>query len=1011
MAAKTTPCGTTDHTPRRPDNRAGLDQIAYRIATQPESLVRMLWKMPRQKVVDPANGDELYPLRALRTHDLADPTVSLIDAYAMATDVLSFYSERVANEGYIATATRRRSVLELARMIGYELSPGVAASAHLAFTVDTVGDPYRIVEVDVGVQAMSIPARKDQLPQIFETVEAMTARAEWNEIHARTERPQNLVLYNNAGNADDDRNGSLFIFDLDGSFDTAALADPDLVTIAAESELAPYHPLAKRIDLPAALANRIADSAANDQIEPVLHALPVDEVCLRGLGLNLRPGTRMLAVGQAGEGDVTAQQMRVVSASEDKAFGITRVVLTESGTAPKAVRRAPFFTFARLLAGRMPDRKIALDSHAVSTYVRGARWTGDGLTALVQSQAWQRTKVMALIAKILLPEPDDDDVELGLHVMRDNSGFFGATAPLWATLDYGEGSKGPYDNHDWDSGPNTIWTNAVGTLLTGKAQAFLDREIKDIQPNSWAILESSAGASLGLRVVHAAPESRADYAITGKSMGIGFETAAGGAVQPGDGQGASIYNNFRFRSTQIYAVSHYLPMSGVPLSPDMPEAMASVELDGLYLDLERGRPVALSGARLDAEGLTGRETHIISEVHHIDGVTRLFLESATAFPYERVSVRLNANVALATHGEHVEEELGSGDGRLTHQQFKLKKPPLSFVSAANEAGRASTLEIRVDGVLWAEVPALGQAGPEDSVYEVRQTDDGTTWIRFGDGVTGRRLPTGELNVRAVYRSGIGLGGEVSEEAIAQFKKKPLGIRSVVNPSPATGAADPETLDGARVNAPAAVKTLGRIVSLTDYEDFARQFAGIGKAQVRELWSGQDKVAHLTVAPEADAELVASDTVIVNLVKAIEKARDPSRPVIAQPYVRRLFTMTACIDVDPAYLQADVELAVRKELESRFGYDARMLAQPVSAAQVIAALHAVPGVVSADLDALAVLLDGDVVGTPGISLEEVLPAYPALGPGQRGTGPEFTPAELLTVLPSAIILTTREAHDA
>jgi len=449
----------------------------------------------------------------------------------------------------------------------------------------------------------------------------------------------------------------------------------------------------------------------------------------------------------------------------------------------------------------------------------------------------------------------------------------------------------------------------------------------------------------------------------------------------------------------------------VPLAAELPQGATSVELDRLYLDLERGRPVSLSGARNDAEGITGRETHIIDEVQHIDGITRLLLAGETSYPYNRTTVRINVNVALATHGETVTEDLGSGDARSTFQTFTLKKPPLTYVSAANETGRASTLKIRVDGALWQEVPALGKAGPEDAVFEARQSDDGKTHVRFGDGKTGRRLPTGELNITAEYRSGIGFDGEVPEEAVSQLKTRPLGVRAVVNPSPATGAAGRETLESARRNAPGKVKTLGRIVSLTDYEDFASAFAGVGKAQAHELWSGQEKVVHLSVAPEADAELTESDTLIVNLSNAIAKVRDLARPLVLQPYDRRYFAMTARIETDPAYRPEDVETWARQTIETLFGYDVRKLAQSVTAAEVIAALHTTTGVVSVDLDALAILLDGSTTETTGADLAAVLPARPALGPGQRGQRVAFTAAQLLTVLPPAITLNVVETTDA
>lgn len=1020
------PCGDTDLGPHRPDNRAGLAQLNYRITTQPEALGRMLHLLPRHKVTDPATNipRQPPPLETLRTRDLQDPTISLLDAWAMACDVVSFYSERIAQEGFLDTATQRRSVLELARMIGYELAPGVASSVHLAFSVEGADDPYRVVQVGPGVQAMSIPTEKGKLPQIFETVEEITARAEWNEIHARTERPQNLVLYNNLSNDADAKNGTLYLFDLDNSFDGAAL-DDDTVIIAAEAELEHYHPMTRRLDLPAALAKRIEDHQTNAEIDPLLYALPVNEVCLTGLGLNLRKGTRMLAVAQATEDDarVTAMPLRVVSVTEDRGFGVTRAVLTRSGSAPEKVRRAPPFRLAKLRIGTMPATRIELGTQAIETHVRGKTWSGDGLSALVQSQSWQRAKIMTLVRLLVRTPPETDAADapgLGLHAMRDGSGFFGNIAPLYATVNYGTDTKGEHDKgpyaHDWDGdatgAPNTIWMDGLGEkyIDASNAHVYLDREIKELQPNGWAIIENASGGTLGLRVTHVAIESRADFAITGKSTGVGFRTADGGVLGL-DAEGSTTsYNSFLFRSAQLHAVSTHLPLAGVPLSAELPQNSTSVDLDQLYLDLERGRPVALSGARKDAEGILGRETHIIDEVQHIDGITRLLLSRQTAHPYARTTVRINANVALATHGEAATEDLGNGDARLTFQSFSLKRPPLTYVSAANETGRASILKIRVDGALWDEVAALGQAGPEDAVYEVRLSDDGKAHVRFGDGLTGRRLPTGALNVKAEYRSGVGLSGEVPAEAISQLKTRPLGVRAVVNPSPATGASDPETLKSARETAPGTVKTLGRIVSLTDYADFARSFAGVGKAQARELWSGQNKVIHVSVAPEADAELTASDPLITNLADAMNKARDPSRPLILQPYSRRFFALTARITPDTAYRAEDVSLWARQQIEALFGYTARQLAQSVSAAEIIGALHQATGVVSVDLDALEVLLDGSTTGTVAVQLSSVLPSFPATGPGQRSQGADFAPAQLLTVLPSAITLVIMEAVD-
>src|SRR5947208_13750283 len=75
-------------------------------------------------------------LAALKTRNPADPAIALLDAWATVADVLTFYQERIANEGYLRTATERRSILELARLVGYNLRPGVSASVYVAYTLE-----------------------------------------------------------------------------------------------------------------------------------------------------------------------------------------------------------------------------------------------------------------------------------------------------------------------------------------------------------------------------------------------------------------------------------------------------------------------------------------------------------------------------------------------------------------------------------------------------------------------------------------------------------------------------------------------------------------------------------------------------------------------------------------------------------------------------------------------------------------------------------------------------------
>ena len=108
-------------------NRPGLPALAFRAGTYTEFLDAMVRRLSSHD----------YPeLAALKTRAASDPAMALLDAWAIVSDVLTFYQERIANEGYLHTATERRSILELARLVGYRLRTGFADTAYLAYTIE-----------------------------------------------------------------------------------------------------------------------------------------------------------------------------------------------------------------------------------------------------------------------------------------------------------------------------------------------------------------------------------------------------------------------------------------------------------------------------------------------------------------------------------------------------------------------------------------------------------------------------------------------------------------------------------------------------------------------------------------------------------------------------------------------------------------------------------------------------------------------------------------------------------
>ena len=170
-------CGHDDLAPVTA-NPPGQTVLRRRVSVHGAALGRM-----RAELAEGAEGRDKQ-LRTLAQHPTDDPAVALLDAWAVVVDVVSFYTERIVQEGFLRPATERRSVRELARTLGYELRPGVAAQVELAFDAETAEGAPETVLVPRSTPVQSVPGQ-DELPQIFETSDDLEVRGEWNRMPAR----------------------------------------------------------------------------------------------------------------------------------------------------------------------------------------------------------------------------------------------------------------------------------------------------------------------------------------------------------------------------------------------------------------------------------------------------------------------------------------------------------------------------------------------------------------------------------------------------------------------------------------------------------------------------------------------------------------------------------------------------------------------------------------------------------------------------------------------------------
>ncbi len=512
--------------------------------------------------------------------------------------------------------------------------------------------------------------------------------------------------------------------------------------------------------------------------------------------------------------------------------------------------------------------------------------------------------------------------------------------------------------------------------------SWLDAPYEQILPGSWIAFEKPSSLIdpvsalptesmlVITRVLDVSERSRAAYGLAQKSTRLRLENEW---INPAPGQ-----DSFEtIRGTGVFAGSDKLELAEEPI--DTVISGNEIELDGLYDGLESGRWLIISGERAD---ITGGAPQVSSRAGTAEGETEvpvagvratelamlaaveqrfdpnlegdkthtyLCLANNLAYSYKRDTVIVYGNVVNSTHGETRREVLGSGNAGKSLQEFTLKQSPLTFVAAPNPDGVESTLQVRVNDVLWHEADGLAELGPNDYRYVTRTDDEDKTSVIFGTGEHGARLPTGPDNVTAVYRNGIGKAGNLKPDQITLLATRPLGVKGVTNPMPASGGADRESRNQAKRNAPLAVTALDRLVSTPDYANFALTFAGIGKASAARLSDGQRRLVHLTVAGADDIPIEKTSDLYRNLNKALRDFGDPHQPVQIVLRTFLLLVIEARVRVLPDYLFEKVEPKIRAALLDRFSFERRELGEDALLSDAMATIQNVEGVAYIDID--------------------------------------------------------------
>ena len=900
--------GTSIETPVVEQNLPGLSAITYRAGT---------WATFRESMLARLSSADYPALRHLMTRDTDDFSIALLDASAVVFDILTFYQERLANESYLRTAIHLRSLIELARLIGYQPAPGVAAETYLAFTLKAAtGLPANpnttAITIPAGTQVQSVPAQ-NQTPQTFETSADILAKADWNALPITSGIPW-IPPGPNPGP------GGFYLAGITNQLNPG----DSLLILGSDRE------------------NWTTGTSPSDQW---------DIVTLNHVVIDTQ--NNLTWVGWATR------------------FKHASGVLSTSSSWT-TVRIFALRQKASLFGNNAPDPNLFANANDPATpSFPNLIEVPTGPPAVNVVWTWKKFHIMssnAIDLDATYPKVVADSWfallgPKGAQLFRVKSASTTSRADFTISARITELSLDYADPHLTDL---TYYPLQGTAVLAQSEQLTIARQPID-HPLYGTVIDIDA-----LRPDLVGSQA---IAVFGKAQKLAVAPTAGSLTfVPDDGPEDGSQNlTLRPGDTITLIAPLHLPINDDGSASDWAEADITKLLDLRAADTS-GRtgtvsaPIAsftlAASAKADPDI---QEYALVSSVQSTTTPyphTQVVLQYPLAQVYNRSMSTVNANVGLATAGRSVSEVVGSGSAATPNQSFVLKQSPLTFTQSATPTGRVSTLEVTANGVKWKEVPTLFQQKPSAAVFATLNQSDGTTKVLFGDGSgksgEGATLPTGQNNILANYRIGSGVATNVGATSITTLVDRPLGVSGVINPSAASGGQDPQSIADVRSNAPSSVLTLGRAVSISDYQNYAASFGGIAKASALWIPSGPSRGVFLTVAGAGGVALPSGNPTLNNLVASLQAYGSPHTPIHAVSFLETLFSLKANVAYDPAYDTKTVRAAIVSALRTQYSFANRGFGQGVSGDEVAALIQAIPGVIAVNVYAL------DIVATSSAS---------------------------------------------
>jgi hypothetical protein len=888
-------------------NRAGLDQLSYvdgNAVTYLESLRSALaaafpeWSAVQVAADEPA---QVTQERLLSQYQgpVGDYGWELARTFARCCHVLSGYLDAYANEGYLGTASDWDDVRKLVAMLDYVPSPPASASTVIAIDA-AAGSAGQVL-----ARSYQTTYTPPQAPAVvFESLADLQLDPELNTLALAT--------------------GSGATLDGNATVTLPAQARPllvgDPVVLSEGQQLAVYKitALAQSIDeTTLTLAPEISqdfDAACN------VIAQPRQRLSLRG------PISDQASIlGQAGKPAYEIQlAYEVAQLASPPQVGTSIVTFDQSdnyhyGTVTQTAGRT--VTVGTDALRNLEVGPIRLDQAtagpAVAVSLTGATFSSTTSTLTIPGADWSRLAGSTVLT-------DSGLVEVSGAVYTPGDPF--PPTPIASSTALSLASAGP-----------PLPTATPNWLLAPPPY-----------PGPWRLDAS-------LQAPGTAGGMPSEIEVTGKvNAGFGDLIVLGSGTSFTVAKIESVTPAGSYSSVQLVAP---LPDPGQPLycaqttvfsgfatdvNPVLPSQPNTLSADSI--PLEQIPASLLPGRLLVVERTDNPEMSTPTTISAIDTDNTAIALAGLPDGSTTGNTVLHANAVTAGHGQSQPQRvLGSGDATQAGQSFVLPITGVSFTpDPTAPSGLTAAVVVQVGQQIWQQVADLSGAGPTDPSYTAGVTESGALQFQFGDGIHGRRLPTGTNNVRVTYRVGIGAAGNLPALSLQAARPNPL-VAGATQLLLATGGAAMEPVGSLRDNAPATLLAFDRAVSLDDYAALAlRQPTVQGAVAIAESSAGRSQQVTVVVIPADGAQF---DLIAPPLTAYLTDQAPPDVAVSVKLYNFHSLQIDASIGVDTGlYVFGLVAAQAQQALINAFSLSARRLGQPIYESDVIGVLEAVPGVV-------------------------------------------------------------------